>query len=109
MEQQRQERAGQAEQRSNSALLAGMSTDTNEPNWLDYVTAISAVATPLLVLDLSALARRLRHVFERRVALEDKPREDRIAVDNAILEPFIILFSSDEAGRADPRAVLASL
>ncbi len=86
-----------------------MSTDTNDPNWLDYVTAISAVATPLLVLALSALGWRLRHVFERRVALEDKPREDRIALYNAIFEPFIILFSSDEAGRADPRAVLAAL
>ena len=79
-----------------------MSANTNEPNWLDYVTAISAVATPLLVLALSALGWRL-------VALDDKPREDRIAIYNAIFEPFIIPFSSDEAGRADPRAVLASL
>jgi hypothetical protein len=43
------------------------------------------------------------------VGILDLALSYRIAVYNAILEPFIILLSSNEAGRADPRAVLASL
>jgi hypothetical protein len=35
--------------------------------------------------------------------LEDKLRDDRIAVYNGILEPFIILFTSDEAWQSDPK------
>jgi hypothetical protein len=43
------------------------------------------------------------------VGILDLALSYRIAVYNAILEPFIILFSSNEAGRADPSAVLAPL
>ena len=44
----------------------------NKRDWLDYLTVIGAVATPILVLALSALGWRLRQLFERRVVLEDK-------------------------------------
>jgi len=72
-------------------------------SWLDYLTAIGSVTTPLLVLALTAVGWRLRCRLERRVALEDKLREDRIGAYNKILEPFILLLTSDAAWQADPR------
>lgn len=60
-------------------------------SWLGYLTAFGSVATPLIVLTLTAIGWRLRMQLERRIALEDKRREDRIATYNEILEPFIIL------------------
>ena len=74
-----------------------------ETTWINYVTAIGAVATPLVVLFLTAVGWRLRTRLERRVALEDKLREDRIAIYNDILEPFIILLMTDAAWQADPK------
>jgi hypothetical protein len=71
--------------------------------WLDYLTAFGAVATPLLVLLLTATGWRLRTRLERRFALEDKLRDDRVEAYNQILEPFIILLTSDAAWKNDPK------
>lgn len=60
----------------------------NETSWVEYVTAIGAVATPIFVLILTAVGWRLRRRLERRIELEDKLREDRIGTYNQILEPF---------------------
>jgi hypothetical protein len=68
-----------------------------EKTWLDYLTAIGSVATPVLVLILTGIGWRFRQRVERRLALEEKLREDRIAIYNDILEPFIILLTSDAA------------
>jgi len=73
------------------------------PQWLAYVTAAGAVATPLLVALVGGIGWRIRNRIERQVELERKLREDRIAVYNALLEPFIIFFTSDEAWKADPK------
>ena len=54
-------------------------------HWLDYVTAIGAVATPLLVLLLTAVGWRLRQSIERRRELENKLHADRIETYNKIL------------------------
>jgi hypothetical protein len=70
--------------------------------WLPYLTAIGSIATPILVLALTALGWRLRRRLERRLELEDKLRDDRIETYNDILEPFVILFTSDEAWKIDP-------
>lgn len=75
----------------------------NETTWLDYVTAIGSVATPILVLILTAIGWRLRTRLERRIELEDKLREDRIGTYNKILEPFIILLTSDAAWQSDAK------
>ena len=75
----------------------------NEPTWIDYVTAIGAVATPILVLILAGLGWRIRKRLERRLELEDKLREDRIKAYNQILEPFIILLMPDAAWETDPK------
>lgn len=75
----------------------------NEPTSLDYFTAIGSVATPILVLILTGFGWRLRTRLERTIPLEDKLREDRIGTYNKILEPFIILLTSDAAWQADPK------
>jgi hypothetical protein len=74
-----------------------------EPTWLDYVTALGAIATPVLVLALTGIGWRIRSRLERHAALEDKLRDDRIATYNAILEPFIVLLTSDAAWDSDPK------
>lgn len=74
-----------------------------EKTWLDYVTALGAVATPMLVLLLTAVGWRFRLRLERRFALEDNLREDRVEAYNAILEPFVILLTSDAAWNTDPK------
>jgi hypothetical protein len=68
-----------------------------EASWLEYVTAFGVIATPLLVLVLTAIGWRLRTQLERRASLEDKLREDRIPTYNDILEPFILMLMSDAA------------
>jgi hypothetical protein len=69
----------------------------NAPTFLDYVTAIGAIATPVLVLVLTGVGWAIRNRFERAYELEEKLRDDRVCVYNEILEPFIILLTKDEA------------
>jgi len=71
--------------------------------WLDYITAIGSVATPLLVLVLSAVGWRVKAGIERRIDLENQLREDRVSIYNKILEPFVILLMSDAAWASDKR------
>jgi hypothetical protein len=72
-----------------------------EKNWLDYLTAFGAVATPILVLGLTALGWKLRKRIDRRIDLEDKLREDRINTYNLILEPFTLLLMTQAAWEHD--------
>lgn len=74
-----------------------------EPTWLDYLSAIGSVSTPILVLVLAGVGWRIRHQLERRFELEDKLRDDRINVYNEILEPFIAMLMSSAAWKADPK------
>lgn len=71
--------------------------------WLDYVTALGAVATPILVLALTALGWRIRQRLERKQELEDALREGRLETYDTILEPFTILMTPDAVWRADPK------
>lgn len=80
-----------------------MSEMANPNNWLDYVTAIGAIATPLIVLGMSAIGWSFKQKLERQKDLEDKLREDRIFTYNEILEPFIILLMTDAAWQSDPK------
>ena len=72
-------------------------------HWLDYVTAIGSVTTPLFVLLLTAVGWRLRQSIERRHERENKLHGDRIEPYNKILEPFIILLMSDAAWEHDTK------
>lgn len=85
-----------------------------ERDWVDYVTAVGAVATPVLVLLLTGIGWRVRtkledarqkdaRAQERIKELEDKLREDRIETYNALLEPFFVLFTTDAVFASDPK------
>jgi len=74
-----------------------------EATWLDYVNAVGSVATPVLVLGLAGIGWRLRSRLERRFALEDKLRQGRVQTYNQILEPFILLLTSDAAWKSNPK------
>lgn len=73
----------------------------DEKHWLDYLAGIGSIATPILVIILSAIGWKLRQSFERQRELEEKLREDRIQTYNSILEPFIILLMTDQAWSMD--------
>lgn len=75
-------------------------------NVIDLLGAIGAIATPIILVWLSALGwtfkRRFEISYEREIErekhikeLEEKLREDRIATYNAILEPFILVLSKN--------------
>ena len=72
-----------------------------EKHWLDVVIAIGSIATPVLVLVLTALGWKARTSIERRIELENQLRDDRIEIYNQILEPFIILLMSEAAWVSD--------
>ncbi|WP_439887828.1 hypothetical protein ACSX1C_00830 [Pseudomonas sp. MBLB4123] len=74
-----------------------------EKEFIDYVSAIGNVATPLLVIALSAIGWRFKSSIERKADLENKLRDDRIDIYNLILEPFIILLMPDAAWTQDKR------
>jgi hypothetical protein len=68
------------------------------------ITALGSIITPILVLILAGLGWTVRQSIERNQEqevylreLEEKLRDDRIAIYNKILEPFIILLTSDTA------------
>jgi hypothetical protein len=74
-----------------------------EKTWIDYAVAFGSIATPLLVIVLSAIGWRFKSSIERKIALEDKLRDDRIDIYNSILEPFIILLMPDAAWSQDKK------
>lgn len=74
-----------------------------EKHWVDYVSALGSIATPVLVLLLTAVGWKYKKSVERKIELEEKLRANRIEIYNAILEPFIILLMTDAAWKSDKR------
>jgi hypothetical protein len=85
-----------------------------EKDLLDILSAIATLVTPFLLLFLGGLGWLIKNKVEssrikdlakdsRIRELEDKLREDRIKTYNSILEPFFLLFVSDEAFSKDPK------
>lgn len=74
-----------------------------EKDWIDYVIAIGSIATPVLVLFLTAVGWKARSSIERKIDLENKLRDDRIDIYNKILEPFVIILMSDTAWESDKK------
>lgn len=74
-----------------------------EKHWLDYLTALGAVMTPVLVITLTGVGWKFRKKIDRRQELEDKLREDRIEIYNVILEPFTLLMMSKTAWEHDKK------
>lgn len=72
-------------------------------SWLEYVSTLGSISTPFILIALTAVGWKYRHTLERRYGLEDKLRDARIGTYNDILEPFIILLTSDAAWKMDPK------
>ncbi len=85
-----------------------------EKNLLETFSAIATLITPFLLLALGGLgwiiknkvqlSQTQEHAKNTRIReLEDNLREDRIKTYNSILEPFFLLFTSEEAFAKDPK------
>lgn len=85
-----------------------------EKDILDTISAIATLVTPFLLLGLGGIGWLIQNRFQssrskeelqssRVRELEDKLRDDRIKIYNAILEPFFLLFTSEEAFAKDPK------
>ncbi|ACH63695.1 hypothetical protein VFMJ11_A0645 [Aliivibrio fischeri MJ11] len=74
-----------------------------EKHWLDVVSAIGSIATPIIVLVISSVGWKVKNNIERKIELDNKLRDDRIDIYNQILEPFIIILMSDAAWEMDNR------
>lgn len=85
-----------------------------QKDWLDYLTTLSSLITPILVLGLTGVGWHIKTKIEaareienkkldRIKVLEDKLRDDRIEIYNALLEPFFILFTTDAVFSQDPK------
>jgi hypothetical protein len=70
---------------------------------VELLAAIGSIATPILVLALTAVGWRVRTRLERRVELENKLRDDRLAVYNAILEPILLLFTPEATWKLESK------
>jgi len=75
---------------------------TNQPTILDYVTAIGAITTPILVLLLGGLGWIVKNRFDKAIKREEALREDRVEIYNKILEPYIIMFMKPDILAKDP-------
>jgi hypothetical protein len=78
-----------------------------EPTWVHYATAIGAILTPIAVAVLgatfAAISWRFRTRLERAHSLEDQLRSERVEIYNDILEPFIILLTTEVAWQSNPK------
>lgn len=85
-----------------------------QKDWIDYVVALSSTLTPILVILLTGLGWHIKKrvektneielkSLERIKELEDKLHADRIETYNLLLEPFIIMFTSDAIFNADAK------
>lgn len=75
---------------------------TAAPTLLDWLSAFGSIATPILVLLLTVIVGFYQRRIDKFRELEDKLRGDRISIYNDILEPFILIFSSDQGLPKEP-------
>lgn len=85
-----------------------------EKDLLDTISSIATLITPLLLAVIGGIGWLIQHKIEitkarqeteslRIKELEDKLREDRIETYNLLLEPFFLLFTTEEATKQDPK------
>ena len=74
-----------------------------EKTWIDYLTAIGSISTPLIVIIITTIGWKFKSSIERKIDLENKLRDDRVDIYNQILEPFIILLTNDFAWSQDKK------
>lgn len=68
---------------------------TNHTVFIDYLVKISTIITPLFIIILSGIGWKLKNSIERKNALEQKLREDRVKIYNEVVQPYIYMFSSE--------------
>jgi hypothetical protein len=61
-----------------------------EANYLQWISAIGAIVTPLVLAIVGAILTRVATRQEKVFELQAKLQDDRIAIYNKILEPYII-------------------
>ena len=72
-----------------------------ERDWVDYVAALaSPVLVALFTVMLTIIGWKYRQTWERNLKLEEQLRTDRVAIYKSIIEPFLLMFTSDEAWNA---------
>ena len=70
--------------------------------WAETIGAIGAALIPVAVAIVGWMVLRWQRERERREALYDNLRTERVEIYNTILEPFILLFISEASWNADP-------
>ncbi|MXX96532.1 MAG: hypothetical protein F4065_07525 [Rhodothermaceae bacterium] len=81
--------------------LATYSTLLTERTVMEVFTAIATALTPILLSIVGFILWKYRQAFERKARLEQDLRDERIGLYDKILEPFVILFTSDAAWKKD--------
>ena len=62
-----------------------------EANYLQWISAIGAIITPIVLVIVGAILTRVATRQEKVLELQAKLQDDRIAIYNRILEPYIIV------------------
>lgn len=73
---------------------------SDSATWINYISAFGSIATPILIVILSAVGWRIRIQLERNRELEEKLRIERIKIYNDLIRPFIILFSPEQKNKS---------
>ena len=85
-----------------------------EKDLLDTIIQIATLANPILLAIIGGIGWLIQHRIETNKSkqetqllrireLEDKLREDRIETYNLLLEPFFLLFTTEEAIKQDSK------
>ncbi len=64
-------------------------------NWLEIIKDIGTIATPIILIGLSAIGWKIRKKVERELDIENKLRVNRTEIYKSILEPFIIILTPE--------------
>ena len=70
---------------------------------MDVLTTVATALTPILLSIVGFILWKYRQSFERKARLEQDLRDERVELYNVILEPFVILLTSDEAWKQDKK------
>jgi Mn2+/Fe2+ NRAMP family transporter len=73
------------------------------PTWLNISALIASIVTPFVIVILTYFSHRWGLRIEHQLDLEQKMQDERSDIYNHIIEPFVIMFVSDEAWKTDPK------
>ncbi|MGD8455888.1 MAG: hypothetical protein PVF83_05850 [Anaerolineales bacterium] len=67
----------------------------NNSNTLQWISAIGSIITPILIAIVGAVLARVASRQEKVLEMQAKLQDDRIAIYNTILEPYIIALTPE--------------